>query len=56
MCGSKKENKIKLAPAYGCRKSTIVQPQGAKHAQPISWQAWLLILKTDPFGLMFVNV
>jgi hypothetical protein len=25
MCGSKKESKNKLAPAHGCRKSTIVQ-------------------------------
>jgi len=30
--------------------------QGAKHAQPISWQIWILILKNNPFGLMFVNV
>ena len=30
MCASKKESKNKLAPAHGCRKSTIVQPQLAR--------------------------
>ena len=28
MCGSNKEIKNKLAPAQGCRKSTIVQQDG----------------------------